>query len=249
MNNALHQPQTVVVLGGASDLGRAVVAALASPALRTVVLAGRTPDTIDTRIPGVDESVEVLTVAFDAADHGSHRAVVAGIVDRVGDLDVVVQAFGQLGPDAASDPTEAAALVDTNTTGAVSSGLAVAEVLRRQGHGVLVVLSSVAGVRTRASNFVYGASKAGQDAFATGLGLALHGTGARVLTVRPGMVRTKMTEGMADAPFAVDADAVGEAVASGLRHRRSVVWVPGVLRYVFGLLRFAPDAIWRRIDR
>jgi decaprenylphospho-beta-D-erythro-pentofuranosid-2-ulose 2-reductase len=63
------------------------------------------------------------------------------------------------------------------------------------------------------------------------------------------MVRTKMTEGMSDAPFTVDADAVGAAVASGLRHRRSVVWVPGVLRYVFGLLRFAPDAIWRRIDR
>lgn len=248
MNNAIDQPQTVLVLGGGSEIGRAIVARLASPALRHVVLACRRPDEVD---PGsVDAGdAEVVVLPFDATDHAGHRRFVADVVERVGDLDVVVQAFGLLGIDAAADPADAAALVDVNVAGAVSSGLAVAERLREQGHGVLVVLSSVAGVRTRPSNFVYGATKAGQDAFATGLGHALHGSGARVLTVRPGFVRTAMTAGLPEAPFSVDADDVAEAVVAGLRRRRSVVWVPGVLRVVFALLRYAPGAVWRRLDR
>ncbi len=98
---------------------------------------------------------------------------------------------------------------------------AVAEQLRRQGHGTLVVLSSVAGVRTRASNFVYGSTKAGQDGFATGLGHSLAGTGARVMTVRPGFVRSSMTAGMDEAPFSVDPADVAAAVAAGLRRKRS----------------------------
>jgi decaprenylphospho-beta-D-erythro-pentofuranosid-2-ulose 2-reductase len=246
VNNAANQPQTVVVLGGNSDIGRAVARALVSPALRHVVLAVRDP-------AGVGEvdvgDAEVTVVPFDAEDVASHGAVIADVAERVGDLDVVVQAFGRLGEPGLDDPVDAAELARVNYVGAVSSGLAVARRLRYQGHGTLVVLSSVAGVRTRPSNFVYGSTKAGQDAFATGLGHALHGSGARVMTVRPGFVRSAMTAGLPEAPFATDPDAVGRAVADGLRRGRSVVWVPGVLRAVFGLLRFAPDGVWRRLDR
>ena len=252
MDNALHQPQTIVLLGGTSDIGRAIVRALDSPHLRTVVLACRHPEDARPDELGLASagSVDVSVVAFDATDHAGHRELVAGLVAAHGDLDVVVQAFGQLGAEAASDPVEAARLVEVNHAGAVSSGLAVAEQLRRQGHGKLVVVSSVAGVRTRASNFVYGATKAGQDAFATGLGLSLHQSGAGVLTVRPGFVRTAMTAGMPAAPFSTDPDAVGAAVADALRRdRKVVVWVPAILRPVFAVLRFAPDAVWRRLDR
>ena len=246
MNNAVQQPQTILVLGGSSDIGRAIVEALASPALRHVVLAGRSSDP---QRPDVSPDVTITTLDFDAGDPTTHRDVVAAAVEAAGDLDVVIQAFGQLGPDAADDPEAAAELVAVNTAGAVSSGLAVAEQLRRQGHGVLVVLSSVAGVRTRGSNFVYGATKVGQDAFATGLDHALHGTGARVLTVRPGFVRTAMTEGLEEVPFTIDPGDVADAVAGGLRRGKSIVWAPGVLRGVFGVLRYAPDAVWRRLDR
>jgi decaprenylphospho-beta-D-erythro-pentofuranosid-2-ulose 2-reductase len=258
VNNALDQPQTIVLLGGTSDIGLAIVRALASPNLRTVVLACRRPTEVvigdlDLTRPDGGTGPDVRVVEFDATDHAAHRDLVTRLAAEHGDLDVVVQAFGQLGRAADGttelDPVAAAELVDVNTAGAVSSGLAVGEQLRRQGHGTLVVLSSVAGVRTRPSNFVYGATKAGQDAFATGLGHALHGSGASVLTVRPGFVRSSMTAGMPDAPFATDPDAVGAAVAAGLRRRRSVVWVPPVLRGVFGLLVHAPDALWRRFDR
>ena len=247
MKNALRQPQTILVLGGGSDIAAAIVRELASPALRSVVLACRHPDTVDTAAFGDD--VQVIATHFAATDHAGHRDFVADVVSEHGDLDIVIQAVGQLGVDAADDPVATARLIDVNFAGAASSGLAVAEQLRRQGHGTLIVLSSVAGVRTRASNFVYGATKAGLDAFATGLGHSLHGTGASVMTVRPGFVRTSMTEGMDEAPFTIDADAVAKAVASGLKRGSAVVWAPAALRGVFGVLRYAPGFVWRKLDR
>jgi decaprenylphospho-beta-D-erythro-pentofuranosid-2-ulose 2-reductase len=249
MNNALHQPQTVVVRGGSSDIARAIVVALDSSSLRTVVLGCRNVDSADAA--GLEAELSGASVTarhFDATDHAGHADWVAAVAADHGDLDIVIQAFGQLGVDAAEDPIAAANLVDVNYAGAVSSGLAVADQLRTQGHGVLVSLSSVAGVRTRASNFVYGSTKAGLDAFSTGLGHALHGSGARVLTVRPGMVRTSMTEGLDDAPFTVDAADVAAATVNGLRKKKAVVWAPAKLQAVFGLLRFAPDFVWRKLD-
>jgi decaprenylphospho-beta-D-erythro-pentofuranosid-2-ulose 2-reductase len=145
------------------------------------------------------------------------------------------------------DPAAAAAAVSANYTGAVSSGLAVADRFRRQGHGRLVVLSSVAGERVRKANFVYGSSKAGLDGFAQGLGDALEGTGASVLVVRPGFVASSMTEGMERAPFATTPEAVADAVAHGLAKRRRTVWVPGILRVVFAVFRHLPGPVWRRL--
>ena len=248
MRNAFDQPQTVLVLGGRSDIAHAIVRRLDSPNLRTVICAQRSGGSA--AIEGLAAAVNVVAEAFDATDHAGHAAFVERMAASYGDLDVVIQAFGQLGgDDVNTDPVTAASLAEANTTGAFSSGLAVANRLTSQGHGTLVVLSSVAGVRTRPSNFVYGATKAGQDAFATGLGHALHGSGARVLTVRPGFVRTAMTEGMEEAPFACDPDDVAKAVADGLRKKRSVVWAPGVLRFVFAGLRILPGFAWRKLDR
>ena len=253
MNNAVAQPQTILVLGGTSEIAQAIVQRLASPVLRHVVLAVRRPGEFDVddvrRRLGLGPDVDVTVVEFDAAETAGHAAVVAAAVAAAGDLDIVIQAFGQLGRDVAGDPAAAADLVSVNYRGAVSSGLVVAERLRAQGHGVLVVLSSVAGIRTRPSNFVYGSTKAGQDAFATGLGHALHGSGARVLVVRPGPVRTRMIDGMDEAPFTCDPDDVATAVVDGIARKRAVVYVPGALRYVFGLLRYAPGFVWRKLDR
>jgi decaprenylphospho-beta-D-erythro-pentofuranosid-2-ulose 2-reductase len=125
--------------------------------------------------------------------------------------------------------------------------MVVADRLRRQGHGVLVVLSSVAGERVRAANFVYGATKAGLDAFAQGLGDSLAGSGARVLVVRPGFVRTKMTTGLAEAPFTTGPDAVADATIAGLRRGAHTVWSPPALRWVFMVLRHVPRPLWRRM--
>ncbi len=180
---------------------------------------------------------------------GSHGAFVDDLAERFGDLDVVVLAFGVLGDQATfdADPVAAAAAVTVNYTGSVSIGLAVANRLRTQGHGRLVVLSSVAGERVRKANFVYGSSKAGLDGFAQGLGDALAGTGASVLVVRPGFVHSSMTEGMKVAPFATTPDAVADATVKALASGRRTVWVPGILRVVFSVFRHLPGPIWRRL--
>jgi decaprenylphospho-beta-D-erythro-pentofuranosid-2-ulose 2-reductase len=248
VENALGEPQTIVLLGGTSDIGRAIVAELISPATRTVVLAGRRPGELapgDLARPGVT----VDTVAFEAADSAEHEALVRQLVERHGDLDVVIVAFGQLGDQAEldDDPVAAAELVTVNFTGAVSVSLAVAAQFRRQGHGRLVVLSSVAGERVRKANYVYGATKAGLDGFAQGLGDALVGTGASVLVVRPGFVHSKMTRGRQPAPLATTPDAVAAATVKGLRAGRRTVWAPATLRPLFSVLRHLPGPVWRRL--
>jgi decaprenylphospho-beta-D-erythro-pentofuranosid-2-ulose 2-reductase len=250
MDNALGDAQTIVLFGGSSDIGRAIVDALVSPSTETVVLAVRRPDDVDAT--GLTErGVRVDVVPFEATVTAEHAGLVERLAAAHGDLDVAVVAFGQLGDAAvlAEDPAAAAALVDVNFTGAVSICTALATQFRRQGHGRLVVLSSVAGERVRKTNYVYGASKAGLDGFAQGLGDALAGSGASVLIVRPGWVRSKMTEGMDPAPLPTTAEAVATATVKALRAGKRIVWVPPVLRPLMAIARHLPAALWRRVPR
>ena len=193
---------------------------------------------------------QVQALAFDADDGDSHAAVIGEAFERLGDVDLVLVAFGVLGEQERllDDPAAARGLLETNLVGAVSATLEVARRLRAQGHGTLVVLSSVAAERARRSNFVYGASKSGLDAFAQGLGDELAADGIQVMVVRPGMVRTKMTAGMEDAPFTTTPDKVAEAIVGGLRRGAHTVWAPPILRLVFAVLRHLPRPLFRRLD-
>jgi decaprenylphospho-beta-D-erythro-pentofuranosid-2-ulose 2-reductase len=248
MDNALGEAQSVVLFGGTSDIGRAIVDALISPATTTVVLAARKPEDVD-RSPFEQRGVAVDVVQFDATDTAEHGELVERLVATHGDLDVAVVAFGQLGDadQLADDAAAAVALADVNFTGAVSICTVLAAQFRRQGHGRLVLLSSVAGERVRRANYVYGATKAGIDGFAQGLGDALAGSGASVLIVRPGWVRSKMTAGSDPKPFATTPDAVAAATVDALRAGRRVVWVPAALRPLMVIARHLPTSLWRRL--
>jgi decaprenylphospho-beta-D-erythro-pentofuranosid-2-ulose 2-reductase len=244
-------PQTVALLGGTSEIGLAIVERLVRGRTRRVVLAGRDPAGLDSAAQRVRAAgpVEVATVAFDAAATGTHDQMVDNLFSG-GDLDVVVLAFGVLGDQAGmlADPDRAVELAEVNYVGGLSVGLRVAARLRAQGHGRLVVLSSVAADRARRSNFVYGSSKAGLDAFAQGLSDELWGTGVGVVLVRPGFVRTPMTAGLDEAPFATGPEQVAQAVERALRQRHQVVYVPSVLRLVMSGVRHLPRAAMRRLD-
>lgn len=248
MQNALNEPQTIVLLGGTSEIGRAIVDELLSPSTRTLVLACRRPDEADPERFARD-GLDVVVEAFDAAATDTHDGFARRLASTYGDIDVVVLAFGVLGDQSEfdDDPQAAAAAVHINYTGGVAASLAFAGVMRRQGHGHLVVLSSVAGERTRAANFVYGSSKAGLDAFAQGLGDSLTGTGVQVTVVRPGFVHTRMTRGMKSAPFATTPRVVAETAVAGMRTGRHTVWAPGILRYVFSVLRHVPRPVFKRL--
>ena len=251
MNDAHGLPQSVFVLGGTSEIAGALLDRLVARRTRDVVLAGRDAgglERVAARLrAGGAGAVEV--VDFEATDVATHQAVVDGVFDRHGDLDLVVVAFGVLGDQAQSerDPEAAARVATVNYVAAVSTGVAVARRLREQGHGNLVVLSSVAAERPRRSNFVYGSSKAGLDAFSRGLADSLRGSGARVMVVRPGFVKTRMTAGMKPLPFAVTPDAVAAGVVRGLATGDEVVWVPGLLRWVMSGLRHLPGPLFRKV--
>lgn len=181
---------------------------------------------------------------------GEHDGLVGRLVATHGDLDVAIVAFGQLGDadQLAADASAAVALIDVNFTGAVSICTVLAAQFRRQGHGRLVLLSSVAGERVRKANYVYGATKAGIDGFAQGLGDALAGSGASVLIVRPGWVHSKMTAGSEPKPLATTPEAVAAATVKALRTGRRVVWVPAALRPLMAIARHLPTPLWRRLS-
>jgi decaprenylphospho-beta-D-erythro-pentofuranosid-2-ulose 2-reductase len=161
----------------------------------------------------------------------------------------VLVAFGVLGDQARAehDPAAALEIVQTNFTGAVSVSVPLVSRLKQQGHGTLVLLSSVAGERVRRSNFVYGASKAGIDGFYQGLAASLATSGVHVMIVRPGFVHTKMTAGLKAAPLSVTPDDVATAIVRGIVRNRDVVWVPPAMRYVMAVLRHVPGAVFRRL--
>ena len=246
-NGPGYQPR-VLLLGGTSEIGLAILAALGLPADAEVILAGRDEQRLvaaGKELPG-----PVRTVPYDAQDTGSHQAFVDAVFDA-GQVDLVISAAGVLVPqaDLERDVRLAAAMIETNFTGHVSTLLAVAARMRAQGRGTIVVLSSVAAVRPRKANPVYGSAKAGLDAFARGLADLLHGTGVRVLLVRPGFVTGRMTAGMPPAPLATTPEAVGQATAAALRRGRVTVWVPPALAGLAVGLRLVPRPLWRRISR
>ncbi|MFG2135559.1 decaprenylphospho-beta-D-erythro-pentofuranosid-2-ulose 2-reductase [Streptomyces sp. NPDC048650] len=249
MKDAFGLPQSLLVLGGTSGIALATAERLAGRRTRTIRLAGRPSAALEEAARRLrTRGAEVRTDAFDALETDRHEEILDKIFAE-GDIDTVLLAFGVLGDQARDErePAHAVRVARTNYTGALSAALICARALRRQGHGSLVVLSSVAAERPRRSNFVYGSSKAGLDALAQGLGDSLHGTGVHVMVVRPGFVHTRMTAGLAATPLATTPEAVAEAVERGLRRRAGTVWVPRALRYVMSVLRHVPRAVFRRL--
>ncbi len=247
--NAVGTPDSVLLLGGTSDIGLAIVERLAAGRPLRAVLAARPTPRRDEAVRRLrEQGHDVTAVDFDAEQVASHAAVLDAAF-ALGDVDVAVVAFGLLGDQeqAWQDHASAVRLAQVNYTAAVSTGVLLAERLRRQGHGAVVALSSVAGERVRRSNFVYGSTKAGMDAFFTGLREALRPDGVRVLVVRPGFVRSHMTEGLPSVPLSTTPQAVAEATVQALVERRDVVWAPAPLRWVMSGLRHLPAPVFRRL--
>ncbi len=241
----------VVIFGGRSEIGTELAVRLAPGA--TVVLAARDPQRLDIQREAVEAAgaAAVHATAFDADDLAAHGPVVDSLVAEHGPITTAVLAFGILGDQARAeqDAAHAVQIVHTDYVAQVSLLTHLARAMRAAGRGRLVVFSSVAGVRVRRANYVYGSAKAGLDGFASGLADALHGSGVHLLLVRPGFVVGRMTEGMSPAPFSSTPAQVATATARALAKGRRAVWVPWVLQPVFFGMRLLPRWVWRRMPR
>ncbi|HEY1572350.1 MAG TPA: decaprenylphospho-beta-D-erythro-pentofuranosid-2-ulose 2-reductase [Pseudonocardiaceae bacterium] len=249
MIDAVGNPQSLLLLGGTSEIGLAVAETFARSRPLRVILAGRPGERLDAaaqRLRAGGSTVSLLP--FDARVPATHTEVVEKAFAD-GDMDVTLVAFGVLGDQEAAwtDMATAVEQVEVNYVGAVTVGVALAERLRRQGHGALVALSSVAGERARRSNFVYGSTKAGLDAFYTGLTEALRPDGVTVTVVRPGFVHTRMTEGMRAAPLSQTPEQVADVVVRAVRTRQEQAWAPGPMRWVMSVLRHLPRPVFRKL--
>lgn len=252
MENAFGQPQNVVVLGGSSEIARAITKKLSAARAHTVVLAGRNQELLDAAASEAQEygATKTDTVLFDALDVANARATVSEAFEKVGDqVDLVVLALGLM---------EDQLTTEDDAEGAARSALvnfawpvaALAEVRRRlvaQGSGRILVISSVASVRVRRSAYLYAGAKAGLDRLCGGLADSLEGTGVTLQILRPGAVLTRMTEGMKKVPFTTGPNEVAQNVMRGLADGERVIWSPPVLRYVYVILRHLPAPVWRKV--
>lgn len=232
-------PQSVLLVGGTSEIGVAILRAM-SGRLQRVVLAGRDRTGLERVAQEFGDAAQVVELDLTQPDS------FAPAVDQAfahGDIDVVILAAGMLG----DNQTDPALMATVNYVGPMAVGTAAVERLRRQGHGVLVVMSSVAAERPRADNYLYGSTKAGLDAWANGLADDLVGSGVRVLVVRPGMVRTRMSADSPEAPMTSEKEDVARAVAAHLVSGPVTIWVPAPLQFLMSGLRHLPRPLFRKV--
>jgi decaprenylphospho-beta-D-erythro-pentofuranosid-2-ulose 2-reductase len=250
----VSEPATrVALLGGTSEIGLAIVRRLAADAHEElkVALVGRDAEGLQRAADELHAGggIRVSTVLADLGDPAEHAGAIRHAAEALDGIELVVLAVGMLGGQQgiAADPAQAVEVMRVSFVACGSLLHAALRELYGQSHGTVVVLSSVAGVRVRASNPFYGAAKAGLDGLAAALGDAARARGVRTLIVRPGFVVGRMTAGLPRPPLATTPEAVAEATARGLAAEREVVWVPAAIGLVFSILRLLPRAVWRRL--
>ncbi|TAM67865.1 decaprenylphospho-beta-D-erythro-pentofuranosid-2-ulose 2-reductase [Mycobacterium sp.] len=249
--DAVGNPQTILLLGGTSEIGLAICERYLQNAHARIVLAAMPND------PGRDAAVAQMKAAgarsvelidFEATDPDTHPKMIEAAF-AAGDVDVAIVAFGILGDaeELWQNQHKAVQAVEINYTAAVSVGVLLAEKMRAQGFGQIIAMSSAAGERVRRSNFVYGSTKAGLDGFYLGLGEALREFGVRVLVIRPGQVRTRMSAHVKEAPLTVDKEYVANLAVTAAAKGKELVWAPAAFRYVMMVLRHVPRPIFRKL--
>lgn len=233
-----------LIVGATSDLARAIAHELANRG-SALVLAARDAEEVEAIASDLRlrHRVDVITVPFDASPDADDDALFDDAA-----LTGVVVCHGYLGSQetAQTDPAEHRRIIDINYTSAVLLLDAAARYFEPKGKGTIVALSSVAGDRGRASNYCYGAAKAGLTAYLSGLRARLHGSGVHVLTVKPGIIDTAMTFGLPGVKRAAPPQRVGRDVARAIRRRKDVLYTPWPWRWIMTIIRLLPEMVFKR---
>ena len=239
---------TVLILGAGSDMAVAIARQFAGEKF-DIQLAARNTSFLQAQQQDLEirYGIKATAHAFDALDFNSHAAFYESLPAKP---DITICVFGYLGDQelAQSNWQESGRIIHTNYTGAVSILNIVANDYASRGHGMIIGISSVAGERGRQSNYLYGSAKAGFTAYLSGLRNRLFHKGVHVMSVLPGFVYTRMTEGLKLPPMltAQPAD-VALAISKAAKARKSVLYVKWFWRYIMLIIKSVPEFIFKKL--
>jgi decaprenylphospho-beta-D-erythro-pentofuranosid-2-ulose 2-reductase len=244
MMNGIKQLQNVMVIGGKSEIALEIVKNINLAPNGKVFLLGRNIEIQET----TSSRTQLIGINYDLNNQIQRIEIVSQLLSDQ-DFDLVIMAAGYLG----AKPIESSArqnreIINVNFTHSAEVLELLANRLSLQKHGKILILSSVASLRPRKSNYIYGASKAGLDFMARGLQLDLEGTGVEIYIARPGFVHSRMTRGMTPAPFAITAGKAGEICAKGITRSKKVFYVPGILKYLMLIVRCLPIKLLKKLN-
>jgi short-subunit dehydrogenase len=240
----------VVIVGATSAIAESVARLWAARGDALYLLARREAflETIaaDLRLRGASR---VGFERFDILDAAAHAGALERAEAALGGVDCVLIAHGSLPDQAACDADPDLAMREMELNGVRAAGFALrcAAILERQGRGTLVAITSVAGVRGRASNCVYGSAKALLSTLLSGLRQRLARAGVAVVDIRPGFVDTPMTAAFPKGPLWATPGGVAPAIVSAIDRGTAVAYVPWFWRWIMLAIRHVPDFLFRRM--
>lgn len=240
---------TVLLLGAGSDMAVAIARKFAAEKF-DIQLAGRQTAALQPQQQDlqVRYGVTVTTHAFDATDFNTHADFYAGLPVQP---DITICVFGYLGDQekAQQNWVEAAAIINTNYTGAVSILNIVADSYAAKKQGTIIGISSVAGERGRQSNYIYGSAKAGFTAYLSGLRNRLFRSGVHVMSVQPGFVNTRMTQHLTLPPLlTAQPEAIANAIFNATKKRKNVLYVKWHWKYIMLIIKSIPEGIFKKLS-
>lgn len=240
--------QKILIIGATSAIAESVarVYALRGSA---IFLVGRNAARLDSIAADlqVRGAPRVASAVLDVNNLSAHAATLDAAWSALGGIDTVVIAHGTLPDQAACDASIELALREFSTNGTSTIALAGALAQRLQSGGTLAVISSVAGDRGRASNYLYGSAKAAVSTYLSGLGQRLRTSGVNVLVIKPGFVDTPMTAAFKKGALWARPDKIAAGIAKAIDKRRSVAYLPGFWWAIMMVIKNIPEFVFRRI--
>ena len=245
-------PKRILVLGATSGLAEACCRLWAERG-DSLFLVARDANKLaavaaDLRIRG---AAYVDTAVADLDDTAKHPELLAGAINSLAGLDVAFIVMGLLGsqPEAEKSFAEAHRILHTNYTAPASLLTWLGNYCAQRKSGTLAVVSSVAGERGRKSNYAYGSAKAGLSAFTDGLRNRVDREGVRVMTIKPGPIRTAMTEGMnPQPPGMMEVEDAAASMVKSIDKGVDVVWLPGKWRLIMAAIRNIPEPMFKKMN-
>ena len=245
----------VVVLGATKGMGRALARLMAERGDRLFLLGREATDLersardLEARGPGGEPAATVGTGPCDLENPATFAPALAAAEAALGGFDAVVVTAGAFATQEAleNDPALAERVLTVDFAHTVLFCEEARRRLLARGGGTLCVFSSVAGDRGRKPVVLYGAAKAGLTHYLEGLDHRFHALGLRVVCVKPGFVRTSMTEGLPAPPFAGEPEGVARAVLRAIDRGTPVVYAPAIWRLVMAIIRALPRFVMRKV--